>query len=449
MALPVIDSRGWDDIPDATDEEDEGDLSLSRSGPATVEELDLAPMVDVAFQLVLFFMVTATTVLYKTLEIPKPSQEQAPTAVAQGRSLEDLQDDNVLVEIDATGGVKIDREPVRHTMEAIVEQLRTAREKTDRKSMLLSADYGTKHRTLRARDRCCARNRHEHRDRQAGGSAGTGAEHVVGTSRAGGTFGSAVRSKVEVADCGGDYWRRLLTAAGIAALLGISALAIFFFQPYGEREWIALALAAMHGGLDPGPQAASGEGRFRLVPRAGRSVPRFLRLAGKVLIGVLGVLAGAHRLVCFEPGRTDASGEVAIRRSSALSPGTSFTARSMVRRGAASAGRCGSVRSSSVLRATAPDILCVQEALDEQVSGLANLLSGYGRVGVGRDDGRSAGEFCAVFFDRGRFEELDGGTFWLEEPTAEPPRHTFFGPKRICTWVRLRDRQSGRAFPRV
>ena len=44
----------------------------------TVEELDLAPMVDVAFQLVLFFMVTATTVLYKTLEIPKPTPENAP-----------------------------------------------------------------------------------------------------------------------------------------------------------------------------------------------------------------------------------------------------------------------------------------------------------------------------------------------------------------------------------
>ena len=88
----------------------------------------------------------------------------------------------------------------------------------------------------------------------------------------------------------------------------------------------------------------------------------------------------------------------------------------------------------------------MQEALDDQVSGLANLLSGYGRVGVGRDDGRSAGEFCAVFFDRGRFEELDGGTFWLEEPTDEPPRDTFLGPKRICTWVRLRDRPSGGTF---
>ncbi len=99
-----------------------------------------------------------------------------------------------------------------------------------------------------------------------------------------------------------------------------------------------------------------------------------------------------------------------------------------------------------VLRGTAPDIFCVQEALEEQVGDLADTLAGYGRVGVGRDDGRSSGEFCAVFFDRGRFEELGGGTFWLEEPTGEPTRRTFFGPKRICTWVRLRDRQSGFAF---
>jgi biopolymer transport protein ExbD len=146
LALPVVVSRDWDDVPAEVDEEDEADLSLSRSGPATVEELDLAPMVDVAFQLVLFFMVTATTILYKTLEIPKPSAEQAPTAVAQGRSLADLQDDNVLVEVDAGGEVKIDREPVAPTMEAIVERLRIAREKTNRKSMLLSADFATKHR---------------------------------------------------------------------------------------------------------------------------------------------------------------------------------------------------------------------------------------------------------------------------------------------------------------
>jgi biopolymer transport protein ExbD len=146
LALPVVESQSWDHVPGDMEIEDEADLSLSRSGPETVEELDLAPMVDVAFQLVLFFMVTATTVLYKTLEIPKPSNEQAPTAVAQGRSLAELQDDNVLVEIDSSGAMKIDREPVPAIFETLVERLRSAREKTNRKSMLLSADHATKHR---------------------------------------------------------------------------------------------------------------------------------------------------------------------------------------------------------------------------------------------------------------------------------------------------------------
>jgi biopolymer transport protein ExbD len=148
VALPVVNARGWDDT--GADEElpDEDAFSLSRSGPATVEELDLAPMVDVAFQLVLFFMVAAQTVLYKTLEIPKPSQEQAPSAVAQGRSrtLDDLKEDYVLVEIDSSGAMKIDRQPVAADMNALVERLRTARESTHRKAMLLSADFATPHR---------------------------------------------------------------------------------------------------------------------------------------------------------------------------------------------------------------------------------------------------------------------------------------------------------------
>jgi biopolymer transport protein ExbD len=147
LALPVVVSRGWDDL--AEDEGDDADevISLSRGAAATVEELDLAPMVDVAFQLVLFFMVTATTILYKTLEIPKPTSEQAPAAVAQGRSLADLQSDYILVEIDAAGLVQIDRQPVAANMSALVERLRKAREATQRKAMLLSADFATPHRS--------------------------------------------------------------------------------------------------------------------------------------------------------------------------------------------------------------------------------------------------------------------------------------------------------------
>ncbi len=149
VALPVVASRDWnEDRQPVEGGEEEGDFTLTRSGPMTVEELDLAPMVDVAFQLVLFFMVTATTVLFKTLEIPKPNSDPPPGAVAQGtsRALDDFKDAYVIVEIDASGAMKIDQEPVQAELSVLVERLRTAREKTNRKTMLLSAEFATPHR---------------------------------------------------------------------------------------------------------------------------------------------------------------------------------------------------------------------------------------------------------------------------------------------------------------
>jgi endonuclease/exonuclease/phosphatase family metal-dependent hydrolase len=100
----------------------------------------------------------------------------------------------------------------------------------------------------------------------------------------------------------------------------------------------------------------------------------------------------------------------------------------------------------TALTGTKPDILCAQEGLEEQLRFLTRILPGHTRVGVGRDDGRSAGEHCAIFFDGTRFVELSGGTFWLEKPTDQPSTRTILGPKRICTWVRLRDRETGCSF---
>ena len=104
-------------------------------------------MVDVAFQLVLFFLVTATTILYKSLEVPKPNPEsprgRRAGPVADARRHEGLY---IVVEIDPAGAMKIDREPVAARMDALVARLRAAREQTGRKAMLLSADFATPHR---------------------------------------------------------------------------------------------------------------------------------------------------------------------------------------------------------------------------------------------------------------------------------------------------------------
>jgi len=135
------------EISDAAEDDEASDFTLSRRSTERVEELDLAAMVDVAFQLVLFFLVTASTIVFKTLEVPKPNEDKPPEAAAQSRakSIDELEKDYILVEVDAEGAVKVDHLPVAADRAALVEKLRVARESTGRKAMLLSADFATRH----------------------------------------------------------------------------------------------------------------------------------------------------------------------------------------------------------------------------------------------------------------------------------------------------------------
>lgn len=148
--VPELDDSGWLRFgADAGDEEDDeaSTFTLARGGTERVEELDLAAMVDVAFQLVLFFLVTATTVMFKTLEVPRPADDKPPEVVAQGRPkpIEELEKDFILVEVDASGGLKVDHQPVPADFAALTARLREAKE-TGRTTMLLSADYAAPHR---------------------------------------------------------------------------------------------------------------------------------------------------------------------------------------------------------------------------------------------------------------------------------------------------------------
>jgi endonuclease/exonuclease/phosphatase family metal-dependent hydrolase len=99
----------------------------------------------------------------------------------------------------------------------------------------------------------------------------------------------------------------------------------------------------------------------------------------------------------------------------------------------------------TAVRQAAPDVLCVQEAVAEQVAFLEQALPEHRRVGVGRDDGQDGGEFCAIYYDRRRFAEIASGTFWLEEP-IDRPSGGWPNVKRICTWARLRDLKTDRVF---
>src|SRR5205085_9690551 len=72
------------------------------------------------------------------------------------------------------------------------------------------------------------------------------------------------------------------------------------------------------------------------------------------------------------------------------------------------------------IKAFGPDLLGTQETLGFQRDYLAEKLSGYDVLGVGRDDGKEKGEMAALYFKRSRFEKLDGGHFWLSETPDQP-----------------------------
>jgi len=101
----------------------------------------------------------------------------------------------------------------------------------------------------------------------------------------------------------------------------------------------------------------------------------------------------------------------------------------------------------SVIADQAPDLLGLQEALDFQLDELLTALGGYDLVGVGRDDGRTEGEYAAILYSTTRFEHVASGTFWFSD-TPGVPGSTGWGNSvtRVCTWARLRDTESGVSF---
>ena len=93
------------------------------------------------------------------------------------------------------------------------------------------------------------------------------------------------------------------------------------------------------------------------------------------------------------------------------------------------------------------DIFGTQELLYHQIQDLHSLLPGYAFYGIGRDDGKQAGEFSEIFYKKDKFQMLAHGDFWLSE-TPEKPGLGWDATccNRICSWVLLQDKQSKKKF---
>lgn len=97
------------------------------------------------------------------------------------------------------------------------------------------------------------------------------------------------------------------------------------------------------------------------------------------------------------------------------------------------------------LKAVDSDVLGVQEAYLDQKDDVAGALPGYAVVGVGRNDGKKAGEHSALYVRSARLAVVDSGTFWLS-PTPEVVGSVGWDAAltRICSWALVRDVAAGR-----
>lgn len=92
------------------------------------------------------------------------------------------------------------------------------------------------------------------------------------------------------------------------------------------------------------------------------------------------------------------------------------------------------------------DIFGTQECLFHQLKNLKSNMPGYSYTGIGRDDGKTAGEFSAIFYKTSKFKLLAHGDFWLAPITDKPNKGWDAALPRICSWGAFREIKTGYKF---
>lgn len=130
----------------ANDDDDDTTAFHLRRRTRTDDDMDLTPMVDVTFQLLIFFMVTASFALQKSIEVPTPDPDKKGAA-QQLQILEDLEGTSIRVLIDAANVITIDDEPLSDP-DRLAETLKDKMRKEQKTEVLITANAAALHRSV-------------------------------------------------------------------------------------------------------------------------------------------------------------------------------------------------------------------------------------------------------------------------------------------------------------
>ncbi|RIH64161.1 endonuclease/exonuclease/phosphatase family protein [Mariniphaga sediminis] len=101
---------------------------------------------------------------------------------------------------------------------------------------------------------------------------------------------------------------------------------------------------------------------------------------------------------------------------------------------------------TGLLRFYEADIFGLQEALHGQILDVQNELPEYEWFGVGREDGKTGGEFTPIFYKKSKFILLKQGNFWLSETPEKPSKGWDAALNRIATWGHFQSKVTGKQF---
>jgi endonuclease/exonuclease/phosphatase family metal-dependent hydrolase len=89
----------------------------------------------------------------------------------------------------------------------------------------------------------------------------------------------------------------------------------------------------------------------------------------------------------------------------------------------------------------------VDLALHDQVLDLKDMLPKFRYLGIGREDGKTKGEYSAIFYDTTVLSPLKSATFWLSETPSVPGSKGWDAAiTRIVTWAEFIDKRTNKTF---
>ncbi len=144
-AEPTVQAASAAPPPPRAPRVDLGGFNMGKKRPVDQEEMDLTPMVDMTFLLLIFFMITASFSVQKSMEVPAPTSEKKGAA-QEIQSIDDIADSSITVRIDDRNVIYIEDEPLpgsQRLSDALLQKFNA-----QRNELLLSADEGALHDTV-------------------------------------------------------------------------------------------------------------------------------------------------------------------------------------------------------------------------------------------------------------------------------------------------------------